>query len=314
VRSGLIERLLVRAGEANHRMASHTRLRKRGFGAVLMIVSLWLCGADMLYAQGRASGAGVPRDGTADAQTGNSATQAQEPAMSASPRAQAPFDPSGNWVSLITRDWRFRMVVPGRGEYQGIPLSLAGKKFADSWDALADEAAGKQCEAYGAGVMMLVPERLLISWQDDKTLKVEADAGMQTRLLHFEASGGQSEPPRSWQGYSTAAWIIHRIIPIAPGDTAPVEKEPFGTLKITTDDMLAGIIRKNGVPYSDQSMLTEYWELQRDPVSGLQYLVVTAALHDPVYLAGDYYYTATFLKETDGSKWHPTPCTLTATP
>jgi hypothetical protein len=309
-----MDRLLVRVREAKHPMRPQMILRKRAFGAILMVAVLLLCGANMLRAQG------VPRNG--GARSGAAATPGQDPAMpasaaaspTASPKAQAPFDPSGNWVSLITRDWRFRMVVPGRGEYQGMPLSLAGKKFADSWNAAADESAGKQCEAYGAGVTMLVPERLLISWQDDQTLKVQTDAGMQTRLLHFVAPGAQPETPRSWQGYSTAAWMIHHISTLGPGDVLPVENEHFGSLKITTNDMLAGILRKNGVAYSDQSTLTEYWAMQRDPVSQLQYLIVTAALHDPVYLVSDYYYTATFLKETDGSKWHPTPCSLTATP
>lgn len=310
MRCGLIDQLLVRLSEAKHPMGSQVFLRKRAFGATLIMAALCLCGADLLHAQG------IPRNG--GAQVGAGATPGQEPAMPgtppASPRAQVPFDPSGYWVSLITRDWRFRMVVPGRGEYQGIPLSLAGKTFAESWNATADESAGKQCEAYGAGVTMLVPERLLISWQDDQTLKVQTDAGMQTRLLHFDASGGSPEPPRSWQGYSTAAWMLHHLSALGPGESVPVDTEPFGSLKITTNDMLAGILRKNGVPYSDQSTLTEYWEVQRDPVSQLQYLIVTAALHDPVYLVGDYYYTATFQKETDGSKWHPMPCSLTATP
>ena len=40
-----------------------------------------------------------------------------------------------------------------------------------------------------------------ITWQDDNTLRVDVDAGQQTRLLHFgaaKASGG----PATWQGDS----------------------------------------------------------------------------------------------------------------
>lgn len=229
-----------------------------------------------------------------------------------SARIQAPFDPTGYWVSLITRDWRFRMIVPGRGEYEGVPLSLASKQFADAWRPTQDESAGKQCEAYGAGVVMLVPERLRISWQDDETLQVQTDAGMQTRLLHFDRTGVPGAE-RSWQGYSSATWVLHQVKPIGP-NPVPQDARHFGILKIITTDMLAGLIRKNGLPYSDQSTLTEYWQLPRDPATQMQYLIDTASLHDPVYLIRDYYYTATFQQESGGAKWEPTACTLTSTP
>ncbi len=231
------------------------------------------------------------------------------------PRAQAPFDPTGYWVSLVTEDWRFRMVVPGRGEYSGISLSLAAKQFADAWTPGPDEAAGKQCEAYGAAVVMVVPERLHITWKDDDTLQVQTDAGLQTRSLHF---GPMQEPlpERSWQGYSHATWLMHQGPPNI-GAGPPAQAGPpkrYGQLKVTTNDMLAGLIRKNGMPYSDQSALTEYWELDSDPATQMQYLIVSATLDDPVYLIGNYSYTAQFEKEQDDSKWAPTPCTLTAMP
>jgi len=70
---------------------------------------------------------------------------------------------------------------------------------------------------------------------------------------------------------------------------------------------LAGILRRNGVAYSDQSTLAVYWKVWHHLVPQVQYLIVSAALHDPVYLVGDYYYTATFQKEMDGFKWHRHP-------
>ena len=57
-------------------------------------------------------------------------------------RASAPFDPTGYWSSLITQNWRLRMVPPAKGDYIGIPISAAGKKAADAWDQAKDEAAG----------------------------------------------------------------------------------------------------------------------------------------------------------------------------
>src|SRR5947207_5664615 len=118
-----------------------------------------------------------------------------------SPREGAAIDLTGYWVSVIAEDWKFRMVTPKKGVYDSLMLNAEGRRIADTWDPAKDEAAGEQCRSYGAANIMRVPGRLHITWQDDNTLKIETDAGTQTRLFHFaEAPAG--EP--SWQGHSTA--------------------------------------------------------------------------------------------------------------
>ena len=117
-------------------------------------------------------------------------------------RAAAPVDLTGYWVSVVTEDWRFRMVTPPKGDYASVPISQEGRRVADTWDPSKDG----MCEAYGAAGLMRMPGRLHITWEDDTTLKIEADAGQQTRLLHF----GAVRPPsgeRTLQGYSTAQWV-----------------------------------------------------------------------------------------------------------
>src|SRR5881409_1486810 len=118
-------------------------------------------------------------------------------------KARAPFDMTGYWVSMVTEDWRFRMITPPKGDYLGVPLNQEARSIADRWDPAKDEAAGEQCKAYGAANLMRVPGRLHVTWQDDNTLKIEAEAGNQTRLLHF---GGQSSNAATWQGDSAAEW------------------------------------------------------------------------------------------------------------
>src|SRR5262245_138766 len=108
-----------------------------------------------------------------------------------SAKAGGPFDPSGYWSSVVTQNWRLRMVPPAKGDYIGIPISAAGKKTADAWDQAKDEAAGSHCKAYGAPGLMNLPTHLHITWQDDSTLRVDADSGTQTRLFHF----GNWTPP-----------------------------------------------------------------------------------------------------------------------
>jgi hypothetical protein len=91
-------------------------------------------------------------------------------------QAAAPVDLTGYWVSVVTEDWRFRMVTPPKGDYASVPLSAEGRRVADAWDPSKDG----RCEAYGAAGLMRMPGRLHITWQDANTLKIETDAGQQT--------------------------------------------------------------------------------------------------------------------------------------
>ena len=79
-------------------------------------------------------------------------------------RAAPPIDLTGYWVSVVTQDWRWRMVTPARGDYASIPITIEAKKAGDAWDPGKDEAAGEQCKAYGAPALMSVPTRLHITW------------------------------------------------------------------------------------------------------------------------------------------------------
>src|SRR5262249_42663895 len=124
-------------------------------------------------------------------------------------RSIAAADLTGYWVSVVTEDWEFRMITPPKGLFGGlgsIPINDEGKKAAANWDPAKDEAAGEQCKSYGAAAIMRVPGRLHITWQDDNNIRIETEAGTQTRILHF----GTPKPPegteRSWQGYSVAEW------------------------------------------------------------------------------------------------------------
>src|SRR5580704_18229066 len=171
----------------------------------------------------------------------------------ATPKAAAPIDLTGYWVSIVTEDWRYRMVTPAPGDYQGVPMTMAAVKIADAWDPAKDEAAGEQCKSYGAPAILRVPEHLHITWQDDQTLRMDTDAGKQTRLFHFgnwkDAEGGAS-----LQGDSLAQWEVQRA------GFRPVG----GSLKVTTSHLKAGYLRKNGVPYSDNAALAEYYDLVKE--------------------------------------------------
>jgi hypothetical protein len=121
-------------------------------------------------------------------------------------------------------------------------------------------------------------------------------------LLHF----GETPPPaeRSWQGTSLAQW---------EGDPAQAPKRGGGPgglrdLKVETTNLRAGYLRRNGIPFSENALLTEYFDLIPKQPNGDEWLVVNAFVDDPVYLTERFLVSSNFKKEADGSKWHATPC------
>jgi hypothetical protein len=254
---------------------------------------------------------------------------AQAPATpnAATPKAAAPIDLTGYWVSLVTEDWRYRMLTAPRGDYYSIPLNDEGKKVADTWDAAKDIAAGKQCMSYGAANIMRVPERLHITWENDTTLKIETDAGKQTRIFHFGAAPPAAGEP-TMQGFSVAQWQTPQLTraytakipaqdPNTPGFSGinmsaapqpPDMRKLGGTLKVVTTHLRPGYLRNNGVPYSANTVLTEYYDLHRRNTD--DYLVVTQIVDDPQYLNVPWVTSNHFRREPDGSKWDPRPCEL----
>jgi len=185
---------------------------------------------------------------------------AQAPATA---RASAPTDLTGYWVPVISEDWKFRMVTPPKGQYGNVPMSPEGRRVADTWDPAKDEAAGEQCKAYGAAGLMRLPVRLHITWENDNVLRIESDGGQQTRRLLF----GQTQPPASqpdWQGYSAAQWQPGNARGGGVPSVAGIGNSPYspgGSLKVVTTRMRPGYLRKNGVPYGANAVMTEHFEI-----------------------------------------------------
>jgi hypothetical protein len=217
-----------------------------------------------------------------------------------SAKASAPLDLTGYWVSVVNEDWRFRMITPAKGDYGGIPITKEALQLVNAWNPSADEAAGEQCKSYGAAAIMRVPGRIHVTWQDDETLKVDTDAGTQTRLFRFGAARAATGQP-TWQGTSAARWEAAGGRGGAPAS---------GSLTVVTTNMRAGYLRKNGVPYSENARVTEYFDVAPQGQDG-RLLVVTTVVDDPRYLSQPFIVSSHFKKEPDGSKWDPTPCSAT---
>jgi|SRR5215831_178231 len=232
-----------------------------------------------------------------------SAQRGGPPQPPPTPRAQAAFDITGYWVSLVNEDWRYRMATPSKGDYAGVPLNGPGRQAADAWDPAKDEAAGESCRAYGAAAVMRQPGRLHIEWTGDDAISVETDAGTQTRALAFRS-------PRvtagSWQGVSVASWD-RGDSPMARGGFFPGAVARGGSLRVVTTNMKAGYLRKNGVPYSADAVMTEYFD-RFDLPNGDALLVVSTELVDPAYLVSPFWTSTHFKKQPDAAGWSPRPC------
>jgi hypothetical protein len=219
------------------------------------------------------------------------------PAPRPTAKAAAAIDLTGTWVSVIHEDWWLRMVTPRKGDYTHLSLTPAARKIADAWDPARDEAVGEQCKGYGAAAITRLPGRLRISWQDDNTMKLEYEAGNQTRLFHFRAGPAAAPPPAvpSWQGVSVATWRYTAVPPRS------------GELKVFTNHLRAGYLRKNGVPYSANATLIEYYHRITAP-KGDAWLTIVTEVTDPETLPLPFVLSTHFKKLPDGAAFTPEPC------
>jgi hypothetical protein len=185
------------------------------------------------------------------------------------------------------------MVTPRKGDYTHLALTPAARKVADAWDPVRDEAAGEQCKGYGAAAITRLPGRLRITWQDENTLNLEFEAGTQTRLFRFGAAPAAA--PASWQGVSVAEWRYTAVPPRS------------GELKVMTNRLRAGYLRKNGVPYSANATMKEFYHRITTP-NGESWLTIVSEVTDPDNLQYPFVRSTHFKKLPDGAAFTPEPC------
>ena len=258
-------------------------------------------------------------------------------------RQAAPVDVTGTWVSIVSEDWRWRMVTPPKGDVSSIPVNGEARKVAASWNLDADNTSGNQCKAFGIGGIIRQPGRLRISWQDDQTLKLEFDAGTQTRILNFDRTKTASGE-KTWQGFSLAQWegpgvgrgtgladgrpdvrvtgggLLDRGVPGGgggglrggPPPRQQAQIERGGDLRVVTTNFREGYLRKNGVPYSEQATITEYFHRLPTHPNGDSWLHVITIVEDPRYLTQPFYTSTSFRLEPSDAKFKATPCETAA--
>lgn len=219
------------------------------------------------------------------------------------PREVAPIDLTGYWTAVVTEDWRWRMMTPPKGDFASVPLNPAGQELANAWEPDGGNRSDT-CMAYGAAGVMRMPLRVRITWEDDFTLRIDTDHGMQTRLLRFTEDAAARRAPRSLQGYSQAQWAGN------PGGRYEFVYVPpqLSYMQVQTTNLEPGYLRKNGVPYSENAVVTEYFDYHAD--FGDEWFTVTTIVDDPTYLFQEFITSSSFKKLDSDSSWNPVSCEM----
>ena len=240
----------------------------------------------------------------------------QAPRPAPAQRDLAPIDLTGYWVSVVTEDWRYRMVMPQKGDYGSVPLNAEGRRVADLWKP--EQAGG--CEGFGVGSGMRAPGRIRITWENDSTLRIDTEAGAQTRRLYLGDAPVAGAP--TWQGRSVASWdgppdVIDVLRTggfdgLNRGSGAAARKMAWTPLKVVTTNFRAGWLRANGVPYSAGAVITEHFMRYAVPDSG-EWLTVRTVVDDPLYLVQPFLVSTNFkrIAAPDGGPnvpWTPKAC------
>jgi len=205
--------------------------------------------------------------------------------------AFAQIDLVGEWAPQFHEDQPERVGGPNVGDYSGLPINEAARFMADAWEASILSVPEHQCKPHPADYSPRGPANLRISKEVDT-------ATQQTIALHTHISwqapertiwmDGRPHPPayaaHTWQGFSTGVW---------DGDM----------LTITTTHLKMGWIRRNGVPRSDQAVVTEHL-VRHD-----SYLTWIVVIDDPVYLSEPFIRTTNFVWDPH-QQITPYPCQI----
>ena len=176
-------------------------------------------------------------------------------------------DFSGEWSPLYHEDAPERLPGPELGDYTELPINAAARMRADSWDADRISVVEQyQCRPHGSDYSMRGLGNIRVWREIDQT--TQKIVSFHTHMLAWDSErtiymDGRPHPPEyaahTWQGFSTGAW-------------------EGNMLTITTTHLKENYIRRNGVPRSDQAIVTEHWMRHGD------YLTVTTVIDDPVFL------------------------------
>lgn len=198
--------------------------------------------------------------------------------------ATAQVEMAGSWNGLMHEDQPERAPGPSLGDYLGLPINDNARAFAESWDASRLTVPEHQCRAHAVPYIYRGP--LLLRIWDERDPQTQELIAIHHRIRNFQQErtiwmDGRPHPSEraahSWMGFSTGRW-------------------EGSTLVVRTTHIKQMWHRRNGLPQSDKTVLTERFTRHGDV---LTQVVIT---EDPVYLSEP-------LVKTTNMRLSPTPFT-----
>jgi hypothetical protein len=174
---------------------------------------------------------------------------------------------NGDWNGLFHEDQPERGPGPDLGDYLGLPLNEAGRQYADSWDASRLTLPEHQCRAhvspyiYRGPIRVKISEELDPATQDVVGIKHFLSTYAQERIIWLDGRPHPpEEAPHTWMGFSTGQW-------------------QGNVLRVETTHIKQGWHRRNGVPMSEKTKMTEFFFRHGNVLTQL------SITEDPVFLS-----------------------------
>ena len=203
--------------------------------------------------------------------------------LTASP-ALAQMNLAGEWAGRYHEDQSDRVPGDVQGDFTGVPLNEAARRYAESFDVTRVNLLEHQCQPYNLPHIYRGPLQFRI-WEDK-------DPGTQAIIAYRQYLGtyqqwrtiwmdGRAHPPEyaphTFMGFSTGEWH---------GDV----------LTVTTTHIKKEFYRRSGIPSSDQTTVVEHYIRHGNLLS---HVTITT---DPVYLTESYVTSEEFLMMERGNQ------------
>jgi hypothetical protein len=192
----------------------------------------------------------------------------------------------GEWTGRVHEDQGDRVPGDVQGDFTGVPINDAARKYAEAFDVTRVALLEHQCQPYNVAHIYRGPNQFRIWEEKDPgtqqivAYKIFNGTYMQYRTIWMD---GRAHPPdyvpHTHMGFSTGEWH---------GDI----------LTVKTTHIKKEFYRRSGLPSSDMTTLVEHWIRHGNVLSHVSMIT------DPVYLTEPYVTSEEFvLMERGNQNW-----------
>jgi glyoxylase-like metal-dependent hydrolase (beta-lactamase superfamily II) len=200
--------------------------------------------------------------------------------------AEAQISIVGEWAGRYHEDFTDRVPGDVQGDFTGVPMNEAARRYAESYDVRRVNLLEHQCQPYSLPHIYRGPLQFRV-WEEKDPATQEIIAYrqyigtyMQYRTIWMDGREHPSEyEPHTFMGFSTGEWN---------GDV----------LTVKTTHIKKEFYRRSGAPSSDLTTVTEHYIRHGNLLSHV--MIIT----DPVYLSEPYVNSQEFaLMERGNQNW-----------